>query len=199
MIDGPLVFVDIDTQRDFMEPTGALFVPRAEEIVANLARLTAFARERGVPVIATACAHTLDEPDPEPFPPHCLIGTPGQARIDATAWPEGRIIQLGHEAGPADFPADHVTIEKCRYDAFSAPAMDRVVSHHMERDPTFVVYGVATDYCVKAAVLGLLDRGARVAVVVDAVRAVDPDAEPEVLAEFTRCGALLVATDAVCN
>jgi hypothetical protein len=52
---------------------------------------------------------------------------------------------------------------------------------------------------VKAAVLGLLDRGARVAVVVDAVRAVDPDAEPEVLAEFTRRGALLVATDAVCK
>jgi nicotinamidase/pyrazinamidase len=62
-----------------------------------------------------------------------------------------------------------------------------------------VVYGVVTDYCVKAAVLGLLDRGHKVAVVVDAVRPIDPDAEAEVFAEFTRRGALLTLTEVVCT
>ena len=94
MFDGPLVFVDIDTQRDFLDPDGALFIPESEAIVPTLARLTAFARTRNIPVLATACAHRLDDPDPEPFPPHCLIGSPGQERIDATAWPE----QHGHRA-----------------------------------------------------------------------------------------------------
>ncbi len=41
MIEGPLVFVDIDTQRDFLDPAGVLFIPGSEAIVPNLARLTA--------------------------------------------------------------------------------------------------------------------------------------------------------------
>src|SRR5690606_24687307 len=51
---GPLVFVDIDTQRDFLEPNGALAIDGAAAIVPNLARLTQFARERGILVLATA-------------------------------------------------------------------------------------------------------------------------------------------------
>ena len=38
MLEGPLVFFDVDTQRDFMEPDGALYVARATEIIPNLAR-----------------------------------------------------------------------------------------------------------------------------------------------------------------
>ena len=36
MLEDPLVFVDVDTQRDFMEPSGALYVARATEIVPTL-------------------------------------------------------------------------------------------------------------------------------------------------------------------
>ena len=43
MLDGPLVFVDIDTQRDFLEPSGGLFIPGSEPILAQLGRLTDFA------------------------------------------------------------------------------------------------------------------------------------------------------------
>ena len=42
MLDGPLVFVDIDTQRDFLEPSGTLFIPGSEPILAELGRLTDF-------------------------------------------------------------------------------------------------------------------------------------------------------------
>jgi nicotinamidase/pyrazinamidase len=197
MLDGPLVFVDIDTQRDFLDPGGSLFIADTAAILPDLARLTAFARERRIPILATACAHTIDEPDPEPFPLHCLVGTPGQARIEATAWPGGVVV------GPdgrleGERPA-HLTIEKRRYDLFSHPDAARIVALYGRDHPTFVVYGVATDYCVKAAVLGLLDRGQKVAVVVDAIRAVDPEGEAAVLEEFARRGALLTMTDAVCG
>jgi nicotinamidase-related amidase len=62
MLDGPLIFVDVDTQRDFLEPDGALFISGSEVIRPNLARLTRFAREQGIPILATACAHHEGDP-----------------------------------------------------------------------------------------------------------------------------------------
>lgn len=196
MIDGPLIFVDVDTQRDFLEPDGALAIAGAEAILPNLARLTAFARARGIPILATACAHTLDEEDPEPFPPHCLVGTRGQERVEATACPEGQVLRPDDRLEGDALPA-HLTLQKRRYDVFTHPQADRVIGLYARGNPTFVVYGVATDYCVRAAVLGLLERGCKVAVVVDAIRPVDPEAEPEILNEFARRGAVLTLTDAV--
>jgi nicotinamidase/pyrazinamidase len=197
MLQGPLVFVDIDTQRDFLEPDGALYIPGAEEILANLARLTRFARERGIPVLATACAHTPDDPELGQFGPHCLAGTPGQARVEATAWPGGHV--LGPDEMFSGGIPPHLTVGKRVFDAFSHPEADRLVALYNRAQPTFVVYGVATDYCVKAAALGLMERGCKVAVVVDAIRAIGRDAEAEVLAEFTRRGSLLTLTEVVCD
>ena len=84
------------------------------------------------------------------------------------------------------------------FDVFSRPDAGRLIGRYNEGNPTFVVYGVATDYCVRAAVEGLLARGCRVAVVADAVRAIDPNAEAALFDDWTRRGAVLVMTDAVC-
>jgi nicotinamidase/pyrazinamidase len=199
MLDGPLVFVDVDTQRDFLEASGALFVPGSEAIAGNLARLTAFARRRGVPVIATADAHTeADEEEIARFGPHCMKGTPGQARVAATSWPGSVVLGVDEPFSAAGQPLPaHLTIEKRAFDVFTHPHAGRVVEQYNREGPTFVVYGVATDYCVRAAVLGLLERSCKVAVVVDAVRAIDAEHEADVLAEFTGRGALLTVTEAV--
>lgn len=197
MLDGPLVFVDIDTQRDFLDNDGALPVPGSSAILPQLARLTEFARRQGIPVLATACAHTLDELDPEPFPPHCLVGTPGEERVEATAWPGSLVVGPG-ERFEGD-PPPHLTLQKQRYDLFSHPDADRIIARYGRDQPTFIVYGVATDYCVRAAVLGLRSRGYRVVVVSDAVRAVDPSREAEVLEEFKESGASMASTDLVCG
>src|SRR4051812_1582812 len=197
MLDGPLVFVDVDTQRDFLEPGGALYIPGSERIEPNLGRLTTCARSRGIPILATACAHTPDDDEFAVLPPHCVVGTPGQRRVAVTAWPGG-VLVAPDARGPDGVPP-HLTLEKRRYDLFTHPDADRLVALYGRGDPTFVVYGVATDYCVRAAVLGLLDRRRRVVVVADAIRAVDPRSEPDVLSEFTRRGALLTLTERVCE
>lgn len=199
-MSGPFVFVDVDTQRDFLDPGGTLYLPGSGGIRPNLRRLTELARERWIPVVATACAHTLDEEDPEPFPPHCLVGTEGQRRIDETAWEKAGAVVLSPTDGDLDQerPA-HLTIEKTRYDVFSRPATARVFDRY-ERElgrPLFVVYGVATDYCVRCAVEGLLKHGHRVALVADAIWAVDPSREADVLTDLTGRGALLTTTDVV--
>jgi nicotinamidase/pyrazinamidase len=200
MSDAPLIFVDIDTQRDFLVPEGTLFLSGSDAIHPNLARLTDHARTASIPVIATACAHTLDEEDPEPFPPHCLIGTAGQERIDATEWESSRVLRLD-ETLPDDEPLPpHLTLWKARYDLFSRPdaagLFERYARSRASR-PTLVVYGVATDYCVRCAVEGLRARGHNVAVVVDAIRPVDPGAEADLLTSWARGGVLLTTTHAI--
>jgi nicotinamidase/pyrazinamidase len=197
MFDGPLVFVDIDTQRDFLEPGGALFVPGSTEIIPNLARLTRFAREHGITILATACAHTPDDPELQTFPPHCMIGTPGQERIGATAVSGSQV--LDERATVPEIISNHLTIHKHEYDFFSHPQAHELIGRLRADRPLFVAYGVATDYCVRAAVDGLLDHGCRVAIVVDAIRAIDPVVEQEILMGFARRGVLLTLTAVVCD
>ena len=194
---GPMVFVDIDTQRDFLEESGALYVPGSREIVANLARLTRLAAERGIRVVATACRHTLADAELSEFPPHCLAGTEGQRRAEATECPDSVI--LGPDERLEGPLPRHLTLQKRVFDVFSRPDAGELLARYNEEKPTFVVYGVATDYCVRAAVEGLLARGCRVAVIVDAVRAIDPEAEASLLDDWVRRGVLLVMTDVVCK
>ena len=197
MLEGPLVFVDIDTQRDFLEGTGALYVPGSGSIVANLQRLSRAAASRGIPVLATACSHREGDAEFLQFPPHCMAGTAGQRRIPATECPESVVLETGDRLeGPLP---RHLTLNKQQFDVFSRPDAGDLVARYDEAKPTFVVYGVATDYCVRAAVEGLLSRGCRVAVVVDAVRAIDADREAALFTDWARRGTLLVRTDIVCR
>ena len=197
MLEGPQVFVDIDTQRDFLEPSGALFVPGSTAIVPRLARLTRFARDRAIPVLATACAHTPDDPELKTFPPHCMIGTPGQERAEAT-FRAGSVLFDEQAQLPAQVPR-HLTLLKRQYDLFTHPRAAELIALYALGQPIFVVYGVASDYCVAAAVNGLRARHCRIALVVDAIRAIDNDAEAGILTEFARRGVLLTMTDVICD
>ena len=197
MLEGPLVFFDVDTQRDFLEPGGALYVERATEIVPNLARLSATAARHKIPILATACSHQTGDPELQQFPPHCMAGTPGQQRIPATAHPGSVVLPIG--ARLQGEPPPHLTLEKNELDVFHRADSREIFDRYNEGHPLFVVYGVATDYCVRKAVEGLLERGCRTAIVVDAIRAIDPAAETEILTNFARRGALLLVTKAVCD
>jgi nicotinamidase/pyrazinamidase len=199
MLAGPLVFVDVDTQRDFLEPAGALYVAGSVEIIPNLARLSQFARSHHVPVLATACAHQVDDPELTRFPPHCLTGTPGQERIPATAARDSVVLEVEDRlCGPLP---PHLTLHKRQIDVFTRPDADELVGRYNDSlaQPLFVVYGVCSDYCVREVVDGLLKRGCRVAIVVDAIRAIDPAAEAGVLTDFARRGAVLTVTEVVCG
>ncbi len=195
MTPNPFVFIDVDTQRDFLEPTGALYIRGSEAIVPNLRRLTGFARTQGIRVLATSCAHTPGDPELEQFPPHCMVGTWGQYRVEATERQDTRVLHAD-ELWDGPLPL-HLTLEKRALDLFSHPDADRLVGLYNSKRPDFAVYGVATDYCVECAVLGLLRRGCRVTVVVDAIRGIDQSREGRVLTEFVTQGATLALTDRI--
>jgi nicotinamidase/pyrazinamidase len=198
-MNAKVIFVDVDTQVDFMRRDGKLYVPGASEIVANLKRLTDYARRNSVPVIATACAHREGDPEFQVFPPHCIKGTEGQRRIPETGHPAAPVIGTDPDAAVlAKFEAaGEIVLEKSQYDVFSNPNAARLID--ALPDAEFVVYGVATDYCVRAATLGLSDRGRRVSVVTDAIRPVDPRQGASAIDEFRRRGVRLVTTDEVCS
>ncbi len=195
MSDRQMIFVDIDTQRDFLDPDGALYVPGSKDIRANLERLTRSAIAWGIPIVATACAHSPEDDELTRFPAHCMVGTAGQTRIPETTCAE--TVVLGVDQRFQGAIPSHVTLEKRELDVFSRPDTTSMIRRYNESKPTFVVYGVATDYCVRAAVLGLLERRVSVAIVVDAVRAIDAGAEPALLTEFARKGGVLTVVDHV--
>jgi nicotinamidase/pyrazinamidase len=199
-----ILFWDVDTQVDFIRPSGALHVPGAEEIVPVLARLTEAARRDGVPVLATADDHEPADAeisgDPDfsaTYPPHCMHGTPGQEKIPETRITEALVI--GHELLSAAearrrvaAAPDAVVILKKRFDAFSNPNTELVVDAIEPR--RIVVYGVALDVCNRAAVEGLWQRGHRdLVVVTDATRALDPEAGEALLADWRRRGVELAS------
>ena len=161
------IFVDVDTQLDFLYPTGALYVPGAESIVDAVARLNQHAGAQGIPLISTMDAHRENDAEFLNWPPHCIVGCLGQRKPVATQLNEQVIIPYDTE--PAVLPAAKQTIVQKRVlDVFRNPNLPRVLEHlGGER---YVVYGVVTEVCVQHAVQGLLKTGAKVAIVQDAVR-----------------------------
>jgi len=178
------VFVDVDTQIDFLFPAGALYVPGAGRLLPVIARLNHFAAERGIPVISTTDAHSENDPEFRTWPPHCVAGTAGQLKPSATLLDHRS--KLGSRPGAAVELAAQIVVEKQALDVFTNPnfraLLDRLAAAR------YVVYGVATDYCVRCALMGLLDAGKQVTVVTDAIAAVKPEDGARALAEFTARG-----------
>ena len=79
-----ILFIDIDTQNDFMFKEGNLYVPDAERIIENLKKLTEFAYRNNIPIFSSVDSHTQDDPEFKQFPPHCIKGTVGQKKIKET-------------------------------------------------------------------------------------------------------------------
>jgi nicotinamidase/pyrazinamidase len=62
-----------------------------------------------------------------------------------------------------------------------------------------VVFGVATDYCVRACALGLAAAGARVQVLEDAIRGVAADTTAQTVEEMRNAGVEFTTTSEVLN
>jgi nicotinamidase/pyrazinamidase len=198
-----LVFWDVDTLYDFMHADGRLYVPGSEEIIPTLRTLTDFAHARGLPIVASADNHEADDleisdaPDwTTTFPPHCMRGTPGQLKIAETALRDPLVIEpelqdpgaLAHRilAHRGDF-----LLHKRTLDVFTnanVPTLLRTLEPE-----AIVVYGVATDFCDKYTIEGLLRHWPRAGLylVVDAVRAIYPEQAARLIESWRERGVRL--------
>ncbi len=210
-----VAFWDVDTQNDFMLPGGALYVKGAEKLRPNLRKLYAHAKKARIPVVATADAHSPDDEEMREWPLHCMKGTPGQRKLPETLLPRRAV--LSHErppvahatvagpdgtgecravyGGPPLRPGGQLILEKCHLDAFTNPCAAPLVRG--SGIGHWAVFGVATDYCVRLAALGLLKLGKKVTVVSDAVRGVKEDTSRQAAIEMQAAGAEFTTTAAL--
>lgn len=176
-----VIFWNVDTQKDFMNPDGALYIEGAESIKPNLKKLTEFANLNNIQVINTKDYHHFgdeelsDTPDfVNTFPKHCIAGSIGEEFIDETN-PDnynGKMCSyLRYTKKNPGIQLDdrNIVITKNKFDVFTGnPHTDKFLK--LINPDTAVVYGVATNVCVNYAVLGLEKRGISVYVVEDAIK-----------------------------
>lgn len=156
----------VDVQRDFL-PGGALAVPCGNAVLGPLEGAMALFVRRGLPVIATRDWHPRDHcsfaAQGGPWPVHCVAGTPGAEFAPTVTFPTGvEIVSKGVERTPDAYSGFDRTGLGARLRALGVRRV--------------IVGGLATDYCVRATVLDALALGFAVAVLTDAVRAVDVEA-----------------------
>jgi len=189
------VFWEVDVQRDFMLPGGALYVPGAEKLIPNIRNLTDAARQDKVFLVSSGDFHPANDPEFSQFPPHCLKGKTGSELLpEALADKVTYVENLASARLPADLSrCQQVVLEKQTLDVFKTLHADELVEH-IGNHPEFVVFGVVTEYCVACAVKGLLERKRRVAVVTDAIETLAAEAGENSVAEFQQLGARLVKT-----
>lgn len=213
-----ILFLDVDTQVDFLDPAGELPVPGGAGLGSNLARLTSAAQTRGVPVIATVLDRHSDgseiggseigggeigeQPDRRyTFPPHCLHGTPGQEKAPETALPEARVVDREERSstdlrGDVDDAEQSILVVKDRFDPFRGRNLDRLLAEIEPR--RIVVYGVPLDQSVRFTVDGLLERGhTDLALITDATAGLDEERSADLLAAWDDRGLDLVTTEEV--
>ena len=175
------IFWNVDTQVDFMEPGGKLYVQDAEKIKPVLKKITKLAEEKSVFVVNTADYHhsgsaeLSDNPDfKTTFPPHCIAETHGATFVSETNPVNPVVINWSSGQDAEDFlkKIEHtreIVIRKDAFDVFAGnPFTERILQKIHPK--TVVVYGVTTNVCVNDAVVGLSKRGIKVLVVSDAIK-----------------------------
>lgn len=201
-----LVFWDVDTLYDFMKSSGKLYVPGSEEIIPVVKKLTDFAHANRIPIIASADNHQASDPEisasPDwktTFPPHCMRGTPGQLKIAETELQNPFVIEpelqdpgtLAHQilAHRGD-----ILLHKRALDVFTNPNVPTVL--RVLEPKAIVVYGVATDFCDRYTVEGLLSRLPKsvLYLVTDAIRAIYPGEGERLIQDWRGRGVRMITS-----
>jgi nicotinamidase/pyrazinamidase len=214
-MDRLTVFVDVDVQRDFCDETGALYVKGSPN--DRFRALTRHAEAHRIPIVGSVDTHSWDnwefasnsnlgpEGEAPDFPDHCVKGTPGWLKVEGTLPSRFRFIPNVPDAPIEPIVREVVAhtiggvyFEKEVYSLFANPLAERFLqqlSRAAGKPLSFVVYGVATDYCIKAAALGLAGRGYQVAVLTDAIAGITPEGTEAALREMTAAGVELTTTE----
>ena len=194
----------VDMQGDFTTyKKGSLAVDGTDQaFVAKVEKTTVMLKEKGYPIFATQDWHPADHvsffsnhADKKPFeaiqlegrtqvlwPPHCVQETENaKVLLDNDLFLA--IVQKGKDQ---------------RYDSYSGfqddggakTEMNGILKKNGIKE--LIVYGIATDYCVKATAIDAADAGYKVTVVEGLSKGVAPDTTAEALDEMKAKGIILV-------
>lgn len=179
-----------------MLPGGKLYVPGAEKRIANMRRLVDAARTGKVFLVSSADQHAPNDPEFAHFPPHCVKGTSGAEILAELKAP--KIVSITNDRNSSIPPnldqIQQIVLEKQTLDVFDNPNTQKILAQFAPNQE-FVIFGVVTEFCVRLAAKGLLDRGRRVAIVTDAIETLDATEGQRTLDELASRGARLITTN----
>lgn len=194
----------VDVQGDFTEwKEGSLAVPGTDEaFVRKVGDATRSLQTEGLLIFGTQDWHPGDHisfytnhPGKKPletieidgrtqvlWPPHCVQGTENtRILVDNNLFLA--IVQKGRDK---------------RFDSYSAFQDDGGHKTEMESIlrrngiETIVLYGIATDYCVRATALDAVGAGFKVVLIEELCRGVAPDSSKNALEEMGRAGVIIL-------
>lgn len=191
----------VDVQADFTElKSGALAVPGADaQYIDEVGKATRRFQEQGLPIYFTKDWHPADHvsfftnnPGTKPFqeieieegrtqvmwPPHCVQNTPG-AEI------------LINIKGPVETVETGTNPKFDSYSGFlddggNKTDLDRLLRRDGIRK--LIIYGLATDYCVKATVFHAVEHGYQVELLADLCRGLSPETSDSAIREMESKG-----------
>lgn len=145
----------IDMQYDFLAPGAPIECPGGRDIIPNVQKLRAWAKEQGIPVIYTQEEHRKQKMDfgmelERSEPEHCLAGTKG--------------VEIVSELAPE---SDDYVVVKRRYSGFYLTDL-AIILQGLGKS-ALIVTGAATNICVFATVLDAHQRDLRAIVAEDCV------------------------------
>ena len=189
----PQLFLDVDTQFDFVYPPGALAVPGAAQILPRLAALTKYAEREGIPLVSTCDAHLEDDAEFQKYRAHGVAGTIGASKAPETLLRTSVRVPAG-DVFDGELPR-HLVLEKRSTDMFTEPGIASVLER--AQPDRFIVYGVVTEICVMHAVEGLLLRGKAVTLVSDAIFALEETRARSLLNHWRAAGCQVEKTASI--
>jgi nicotinamidase/pyrazinamidase len=191
------VFWDVDTQTDFITPSGNLYVPRAEEINDNLAYLTNLGARKYLRLSGSVDAHRPDDSEFDEWEIHCVYGTPGQLKVPETI--SQNILFIPSNKLSSDQLSDvkayngQVIFEKQSTDVSNNPNVKPFLE--LINPELIVIYGVVTEICVNLAVHFLAGNlGYNTVVVGDAIKELDSSIADAYLADWKTMGVEILST-----
>ncbi|MBN2126078.1 MAG: bifunctional nicotinamidase/pyrazinamidase [Deltaproteobacteria bacterium] len=204
--EGKIGVIVVDVQGDFTTlKKGSLAVAGTDQaFVDNVCKTTEALGKEGLLIFGTQDWHPADHVSfftnhdgKKPFeaiqiegrtqvlwPPHCVQGTEN-ARVMVDNNLFIAIVKKGQDS---------------RYDSYSGfqddggarTEMDKILKRNMVKK--VVVYGIATDYCVKATAIDAARAGFKVLVVEDLCRGVAPETSQKALEEMKAEGIAILKT-----
>jgi nicotinamidase-related amidase len=147
-----------------------------------------FARKHEVFVLSSVDAHEPEDPEFQSLPPHCIVKTGGQRKMEDTLLPRPLILEnrpVNRNLVDAIHKNKQIIVEKQTQDPFSNPVTERLLR---ALPPHAIVFGVPLEMTVKLACLRLRKMEIKTAVIIDAVRPLKQRAGEDATTELRRAG-----------
>ncbi len=165
------ILIDVNTQKDFFLANGNVCVRNHRRVLANIRRVMAWARRNNISVISTCEVYpNNNNGNGCSATDYCIDGTDGQKKIRYTLL-NNRVSFPAD--GNTDLPLDilrryrQIVLHKRCIDPFEEPRIERLLTE-VQADE-FILIGASLEGAIEAMALGLLQRGKKVRVVVDAL------------------------------